>query len=143
MTPPRLLPHVPLPPYGYVPGLNPRPEGEAEIPPEDRFAWGVDLFHNGYYWEAHEAWEGCWHAAGRRGPVADRLKGLIRLAAAGVKVRQRQPDGVASHAAGAAALFRRAGDEAMARVAEGVRYVEGPETEPPVRVVFDIVLSGG
>ena len=43
---------------------------------------------------------------GRTGWTADFLKGLIKLAAAGVKVRQGQPRGVVSHAAGAAELFR-------------------------------------
>ncbi len=32
---------------------------------------GVDLFNHGYYWESHEEWESLWHAAGRRGVVAD------------------------------------------------------------------------
>jgi hypothetical protein len=46
---------------------------------------GIDLFNFGYWWESHEAWEGLWRACGRRGPAADFLKGLIKLAAAGVK----------------------------------------------------------
>ncbi len=28
---------------------------------------GIDLFNHGYYWEAHEVWEGLWHTAGHRG----------------------------------------------------------------------------
>jgi hypothetical protein len=39
--------------------------------------------------------------------VADCLKGLIKLAAAGVKHREGKPQGVSSHARGAAKLFRR------------------------------------
>jgi predicted metal-dependent hydrolase len=65
----------------------------------------VALFNAGYYWEAHEVWEGLWHAHGRRGPTADVLKGLIKLAAAGVKVRQGQPHGVITHARRAAEAF--------------------------------------
>jgi len=60
----------------------------------------------GFYWEAHEVWEGLWNAAGRTNLPADFFKGLIKLAAAGVKVCQGQPRGVASHAAGAANHFR-------------------------------------
>jgi hypothetical protein len=56
------------------------------------------LFNAGYYWEAHEEWESLWHAQGRAGPVAEVVKGLIKLAAAGVKVREGRPIGVASHA---------------------------------------------
>jgi predicted metal-dependent hydrolase len=66
----------------------------------------MDLFNHGYYWEAHEAWESLWHAAGRTGPVADFLKGLIKLAAAGVKVAEGNQDGARSHAKRAAELFR-------------------------------------
>jgi hypothetical protein len=67
---------------------------------------GIDLFNNGYYWEAHETWEGLWIAAGRRGPLADFLKGLIKLAAAGVKCREANPEGVRRHLARARTLLR-------------------------------------
>src|SRR5262245_6153026 len=114
----------PLPPYAYVPdGPWPHPVSSpaghsagrvpVRVEPIGAGGWaaspafrrGVALFNAGYYWEAHEAWEALWHAQGRRGPTADVLKGLIKLAAAGVKVRQRQPRGVATHAHRAAALF--------------------------------------
>jgi hypothetical protein len=127
MSLPRLLPDVPFPPYSFAPGRSPHPVsdpaghsfGVTHRPePFDPDQWhrhrdylrGHDLFNHGYYWEAHEAWEGLWHACGRRGPVADLLKGLIRLAAAGVKAREDRPAGVASHAAAAAGLFRRVAD---------------------------------
>ena len=47
-----------------------------------------------------------WLVAGRSGPVADFLKGLIKLAAAGVKHAAAQPAGTHSHAVRAAELFR-------------------------------------
>ncbi|MEO6810645.1 MAG: DUF309 domain-containing protein, partial [Isosphaeraceae bacterium] len=50
-----------------------------------------------------------------RGPTADVLKGLIKLAAAGVKVRERQPHGVCTHARRAAACFQAARDQAGPR----------------------------
>lgn len=124
MTPPRFVPDAAFPPYTFVPGRTPHPVRDPaghlfgkspELPtpldPERRqesraYLYGVDLFNHGYYWEAHEVWEGLWRAAGRTGQIADFLKGLIKLAAAGVKVRQGQPRGVAGHAAGAADLFR-------------------------------------
>jgi hypothetical protein len=120
----RLVPDEPLPPYTFIPGRTPHPVsdpaghmyGRHDEPPEplDPARWqanraylrGFDLFNGGYYWEAHEVWEGLWHRAGRQGPIAEFLKGLIKLAAAGVKVRQGQPRGVTAHAAGAAAHFR-------------------------------------
>ncbi len=124
MPPPRFVPEVAFPPYTFVPGRTPHPIRDAaghlfgqspqSPPPLEPARWrdsraylrGVDLFNHGYYWEAHEVWEGLWAAAGRKGMTADFLKALIKLAAAGVKVRQGQPRGVAGHAAGAAELFR-------------------------------------
>ena len=47
---------------------------------------GLLYYNAGYYWEAHEAWEAAWVIAGRQGPTADFYKGLIKLAAAGVKL---------------------------------------------------------
>lgn len=124
MLPPRFVPDAAFPPYTFVPGRTPHPVRDPAghlygqtldtPPPVDPDAWhesraylhAVDLFNRGYYWEAHEVWEGLWRAAGRTGTTADFLKALIKLAAAGVKVRQGQPRGVASHGAGAAALFQ-------------------------------------
>ena len=107
-----------MPDYAFVPGgpfphpnvgrrAEPAPlpieEGSWRASPS--YLLGFELFNAGYYWEAHEVWEGLWHAHGRRGPIADLLKGLIKLAAAGVKVRQGQPHGIVTHAARAAACF--------------------------------------
>ncbi len=107
---------IALPPYSYVPGHSPHPVSDpaghmfdephqlAEPLLPDHwqasaeYRYGVDLFNHGYYWEAHEAWESLWHAAGRKGRVADFLKGLIKLAAAGVKAREGNPRGVRRHA---------------------------------------------
>jgi len=123
-TPPRYCPDRALPPYSYVTGLSPHPtrnerghsfghQAEPPSPLDDAtcgtnptYLYGLDLFNHGYYWEAHEAWESLWHAAGRTGPVADFLKGLIKLAAAGVKAREGRSAGVRQHAQRAAALFR-------------------------------------
>jgi uncharacterized protein len=124
LRPPRLVPDEPLPPYSYVTGRFPHPTRDpgghsfGHVPPpvepldprgwrESRpYLFACDLFNHGYYWEAHEAWEGLWHACGRKGTTADFLKGLIKLAAAGVKAREGRPRGVASHAARAGSLFR-------------------------------------
>ncbi len=114
-----------LPAYTYVPGGPwPHPNRAKEVradrassrasrqrrsrrmwPPRRLFRRGVELFDAGYYWEAHEAWEVLWHAVGRRGPTADILRGLIKLAAAGIKVRERREPGVRTHARRAAECF--------------------------------------
>lgn len=121
--PPRLVPDVPLPATAYIPGVTPRPHEivrEPVSPPEpERWAEclpylvGIDLFNHGYFWEAHEAWESLWHACGRKGPMATFLKGLIKLAAAGVKMRQGVPAGTRRHALRAAELWRSLGVEGM------------------------------
>jgi hypothetical protein len=114
-----------LPPYAFVPrGPWPHPYsspqghsygiGPRAAPPIDEANWnssalyrrGLELFNQGFYWEAHEAWETLWNAHGRQGATADVLKALIKLAAAGVKVRERQPGGVVTHARRAEGLFQ-------------------------------------
>lgn len=120
---PRLVADRPLPGYRYRPGHDPHPirdpgghsfteQLEAPAPPDPRhwracgaYLYGIDLFNHGYYWEVHEAWEGLWHAGGRRGPTAIFLKALIGLAAAGLKSRLGNVRGSRSHAARAADLF--------------------------------------
>lgn len=174
-SPPRLVPEIAFPPYTFVPGRTPHPVRDPaghlfgqtlELPPPlDPARWqdsrdylhGIDLFNHGYYWEAHEVWEGLWRAAERTGPTADFLKGLIKLAAAGVKVRQGQPRGIASHAAGAAELFRDlarqlGGVEAGylgLRLRDLLRFTEqierqaplvGDEEDAGVKVIFPFVL---
>ncbi|MGD9646818.1 MAG: DUF309 domain-containing protein [Pirellulales bacterium] len=118
-----------LPPYSYVPGRFPHPlsdpaghsfaERSESVAPLDPNRWresrhfcrALRLFDAGYYWEAHEAWEALWLAAGRTGPDATALKALIKLAAAGVKARAGNADGVRRHARRAAELFHTARNE--------------------------------
>jgi hypothetical protein len=73
--------------------------------------YALDLFNEGFYWEAHEAWEGFWHALGRTSPEARFVQGLIHLAAAAVKIREGKPAGVARHTRRARELL---GDPAAA-----------------------------
>jgi len=41
---------------------------------------GIELFNQGHYWEAHEAWERDW-MPDRKGPDSGFYKGLIQVAA--------------------------------------------------------------
>jgi hypothetical protein len=169
---PRLVPDQPLPPYTFVPGRSPHPTSDprghsfgkppepADPPDPERwrecrpYLYAIDLFNHGYYWEAHEAWEALWHACARSGRTADFLKALIKLAAAGVKVREGKPAGVRNHARRAADLLERLADANGKHIrymgldlnqlihfartlAERVPSV--PETNGPA-VVFDFVL---
>lgn len=148
-------PPLPLPPYSYVPG-GPWPHptssplghlhGHAtDRPPAiEGSAWaesqaylrGVELFNAGYYWEAHEAWEALWHAHGRQGTVATVLKGLIKLAAAGVKIREGRVAGARSHASRAAGHFAEAIAAGGPRqlgldLPEWIRHAESIADHPP------------
>jgi hypothetical protein len=113
---PRRYSTIDLPSYSYVPGFTPHPvsdprghrhrrpaQAAAPLDPDawpssDGYRYAIDLFNYGYYWEAHEAWETLWHAAGRRGALAAWLKALIMLAAAGVKLREGNARGARRHA---------------------------------------------
>lgn len=69
----------------------------ALLAADSQWLHALDLFNQGFYWEAHEAWESFWHALGRTTPEALVVQGLIHLAAACVKVREGKPAGVRSH----------------------------------------------
>lgn len=110
---------LPFPSYAYVPGRHPHPASDprghsfaADRAPSRDFRYGLELFNRGYYWEAHEVWESLWIAAGKRGPLATLLKGLIKLAAAGVKAREGNSRGVERHARRAAELLGLAAERA-------------------------------
>lgn len=140
MSSSRYATEIPFPAYAFVPGQQPRheaqsdraisvgskvPTGLTDLIASPQYLYAVDLFNAGYYWEAHEEWEELWVAVGRTGLVADLLKGLIKLAAAGVKCRQGQVNGVARHARRAAELLRgvpgseKSADEPQAGLALG------------------------
>jgi hypothetical protein len=118
---PRWLPKKRFPPYAYLPGRQPHPVRDpaghsyqvdppvvAEISLDsDVFRWGLDLFNHGYYWEAHEAWEGLWQVADRGSSLRMLLKGLILLSAAGVKIREDKHAAAVRHLGHAAEQLRR------------------------------------
>ncbi len=95
----------PFPPYRFVPGENPHPRrhpdghsfGQPEPSPAvfktmlwrdlEIYAFGIDLFNFGYWWESHEYFEALWRAFGPRTPEGRFFQGLIQLAAAHLKRR--------------------------------------------------------
>ena len=152
----RYEPSLPLPGRAYVPGLFPRPVTAFQGQTADQsLRYGVDLFNRGFYWEAHEAWESAWINHGRAGEMANLLRGLIHLTAAGVKARQESEHGVKVHAEKAIALFENAGEDlgvaSLRSLTEQVKKVrETPsrfltKSQENVVVVFDfqIELSRG
>lgn len=121
--PPARWTAVALPSYRHVPGLTPHPvnhprghshgAGSPVAPPRgadlpdgwrrcEAYLLGVDLFNRAYFWEAHEAWEEVWHAAGHRSLPGRMAQGQIQVAAALLKRHMEVP-------AGARRLFEKAG----------------------------------
>ena len=170
--PPRLVPERPFPAYAYLPGRHPHPTRDPEghsfgEPPEtpdppdpDRwrgcgdYLYGIDLFNHGFYWEAHEAWEGLWVACGREGATATFLQGLINLAAAGFKARWGNVRGLRANAGTALRLFRSASKElgtqgmrhmgldlrALAETAAVLARTEPTRQDEKAPLNFDVVL---
>jgi hypothetical protein len=94
------MPHPHIDPAGH----SYRPPGEAEPPFPARMQgarWresrayleGVDLYNHGFFWEAHEVWEGLWNAHGKRGVEASFLQGLIQVSAAMLKMETGEREG--------------------------------------------------
>ena len=77
-------------------------------PEESEFLrYSLDLFNHGYFWESHVYFEALWNTHGREGNVADFFKGMIKLAAAGVKLTIGQKESAKGHYERAAELFQK------------------------------------
>jgi uncharacterized protein len=112
---PRYCPDIKLPPYRYVRGLNPHPERDPKghlrtatrpqpetlhvraWPSNRAYLYGFDLYHQGYLWEAHEAWEGLWKKAAEDSREANLLQALILNAAAQLKAHRQNAHGARRH----------------------------------------------
>jgi hypothetical protein len=120
----RLLPSAELPAYTHVPGSDtPHPfrdprghsyQRKHPVPKgltpdnwaENRsYLLAIDFFNFGHYWEAHEEWERLLRSSGVESLCGKFLKGLVKLAAAGLKVREHSIHGVRRHAASAGEVF--------------------------------------
>jgi hypothetical protein len=121
---PRLLPPVELPAYTFIPGSTRphpyrHPEGHSykkrtpaakplcdETWADNRsFLLALDLFNIGYYWEAHEEFDKLLKITCPEELIGRFLKGLFKLAAAGLKVRENSIHGVRRHAASSGEVF--------------------------------------
>jgi predicted metal-dependent hydrolase len=86
---------------------------------------GVDLFNQGRYWDAHEAWERVW-TADRGGPDAGFYKGLIQVAAGCLHYTRRNRRGAVNKWRGGAAYLRPYLPQHLGvRLAPLVEWVEG------------------
>ena len=121
---PRLLSAVDLPDYTYTTGQGlPHPyrdprghsHGKKNRTPKALIAsqWAenatyllaLDYFNYGFYWEAHDTWERLSRVTGPDTLPGRFLKGLVKMGAAGLKVREQSVHGVRRHAASAGEVF--------------------------------------
>lgn len=95
---------LPLPKERYIPGKSERPtdlpgdtcsdELGGPLPENELFCYAIDLFNQGFYWEAHESWEHLWRPR-KESPEGVFLKGLIQITASFVKRMQGNRTGEA------------------------------------------------
>ena len=115
----RLCPQCDLPPYRYVRGLNPHPTRESEghsykvkTPPpvpfhEDNwlqcepFVYGIDLYHQGYFWEAYHAWEELQKAAEKDSRESNFLQALMLNCTAMKRLYEHDARGIREKSQGA------------------------------------------
>ena len=92
-----------FPTYRFIPGQTPHPrrhpKGHSFRQPEPRplpfrhdewsasedYLHAVDLYNFAYWWEAHEVFEGLWHACGRTTVAGNFFQALIQFAGANIK----------------------------------------------------------
>lgn len=149
----------PFPPYRYVPGRAPHPTRDPEghsfnkhPAPLEKFdpdgwagcadyLYGIDLFNHRYWWEAHEALEQCWVAAGRESETGLFLQGLIQIAVACLKQEQGFADVARRMAEEGMQKFPHGTDEFLGinfdTLRAGARAHVGSEGPPPViKLIF-------
>lgn len=128
--PTRLCPWRDFPEYAFIPGKHIHPnkpgghsfESEALITTKidekrpwlsEELGFALDLYHAGYFWESHVYLEAIWNAHERIGAVADLMKALIKLSAAGVKFELGQGPAAHGHLTRALELFRGLSDDQL------------------------------
>ncbi len=117
---PRLCSARPFPSYRHVPDRTPHPVTDSAghqygvtdslatgRPWEtcEAYRFGIDLYHHGFLWESHEAWEPLWRAAGRNTTEGCFVQALIRNSAALLKAHIGNRRGADRHSRAAFGLF--------------------------------------
>jgi len=69
------------------------PLSDASWQKSVHYLYAVDLFNYGYWWEAHEVFEGLWARATLETPARIFLQGLIQISAALLKESQALHEG--------------------------------------------------
>jgi hypothetical protein len=89
-----------IPASGSTPDRTPLDAVKALTPPRvseetwqdaPAYAYGLRLYAQGFFWEAHEVWEAAWLATAPNSQERYLLAGLIQLANACLKLEMAQP----------------------------------------------------
>lgn len=162
-----------------MPGINARPaayqattgplwvhhtaaETDRGWPRIEAYRYGIDLYHQGYFWEAHEAWEEVWRQIPHDALPALLLQALIQNSAAQLKTHAGRVRGAANLSRRAYGLIRRvlAGASSgiymgldVARLERSMRAHYGPlwpegrggrgTPAPPPRLIVPSLMGGG
>jgi len=96
---------TPLPDYKHLPGKNARPDDgllesiahsasavtdDATYRSNAAWLYGIRLFNNGFYWEAHEVLEAVWNNAAPNSREKHLVQGVIQMANAQLKASLEQ-----------------------------------------------------
>lgn len=128
----------PLPLERHLPGRTARPSPPATSDRSSLIRRGADLYNNGYWWEAHEAWEVAWMETPPNSAVRHGLQALIQVANAHLKLHLGQVTAVRALVRDMEKRF----DAALLHEPE--LEIEGLEVAPwrcDVRRYFDAVLA--
>lgn len=106
---------LPWPAYRFIPGRHPHPhsypDGHSSLPPGQSpppvtyksaeqwresvdYLFACDLYNHGYWWEAHETWEGLWQLTDKSKVQGRFLQTLIQVAACHLKLHMGKLGGV-------------------------------------------------
>jgi uncharacterized protein len=134
----RHTPHT-MPARRHIPGSGSSPDMgvlETAKAGADAFAFGVDLFNHGFFWEAHEVWEAVWMTAAPNSARRQALRALIQMTNACLKLAMGKRN----------AFDRLAAEIAAISPGEGLAH-EGldmaAQTSAFVHFAADVVREGG
>lgn len=97
----------PLPESAHIPGQTERPIRSPAFdaaaaapaytvdrmwPQNETYLYGVELYREGFFWEAHEVWEPVWMRSSGNSRERLLVQGLIQLSNACLKIRMERPD---------------------------------------------------
>jgi uncharacterized protein len=99
---------------------------------EEMFQRGIELFNQGRFFDAHEAWEQSWLRSGGEEKIF--YQGLIQAAAAILHVQRGNPSGARS-------LWQKAGSK-LAGLPADYRSIDLEQLRSGLAEFFDRALSG-